>query len=102
RPGDTWFISGADRVPVHAVHLLVEELIAQVGPRLMERLELLAREVDVELGGDGNRPRLAPLERDGVDAAAIEIQDLLAVGRGRRRALATRGRRQLARDRRAA
>ena len=40
--GDARLVGRPHRVPVDAVHLLVEELIAQVGPRLLKRLDLLA------------------------------------------------------------
>ena len=59
----------------------VEEVVGENAPRLVEDRELLAREVDVELGGDGDRTRAA---RDSTlidaDAAVLEVVDLFAVG----------------------
>ncbi len=95
-------VLGAHGVPVHAVELVVVEAVAHVGPRLAEDLHLLLREVDVELGGDGDGPRHARLDRHHRDASLLEIEDLAAVRRELRVGLGAGRRRQLAGDRRLA
>ena len=63
RAGDARRVLRAHGVPVDAVELVVVEAVAHVGPRLAEDLHLLLREVDVDLGGDGDGPRLPRLDR---------------------------------------
>jgi len=48
--GHALAIHRAQPVPVGAVHLFIEEIVAQVRPRLVEDLELLLREVHVQFG----------------------------------------------------
>ena len=100
RAGDAGRVLRAHRVPVHAVELVVVEAVAHVGPRLAEDLHLLLREVDVELGGDRDRPGLTRFDRHHRDAALFEVENLAAVGRELRVGLGAGRRRQLARDRR--
>jgi hypothetical protein len=66
----------------------------------VERFELLAREVDVELRRHADRLRLALLERDVEHAAAIQVVHLFAVGGEVRAPLRAGRRRELPRDRR--
>ena len=80
RAGGVRLVLRLDRLPVDAVHLRVEEVVGENAPRLMEHRELLAREVDVDLGGHIDRARLPRLDVDDVDAAVLEVVDLLAVG----------------------
>ena len=90
RAGDEGRVLRAHRVPIHAVELVVVEAVAHVGPRLAEDLHLLLREVDVELGGDGDWPGHTCLDRHHRDAALFEVEDLAAVGRELRVGLGAR------------
>ena len=62
RAGDARCVLRAHGVPVDAVELVVVEAVAHVGPRLLEDLHLLLREVDVHLRRHRDRPRLARLD----------------------------------------
>jgi hypothetical protein len=56
------------------------KVVAQVGPCLPEHFHLLARKIDVHLSRYRERTR-ASFEINDADAAVIEVEDLLAVGR---------------------
>ena len=81
RAGDAWLVLAAHGLPVDAVELRIEEPVVQVRPGLMKDLPLLRLEFDVELGRDGDVLRLALLDRDGLDAVVVQVEDVLAVGR---------------------
>ncbi len=92
-------VSLARGLPVDAVELRVEEVVAQQRPRLVEHLLLLGREVHRQFGRHVERARIAPLDGRDLHAAGVEEIDLAAVGRELRVRLSPRRRRQLARDR---
>ena len=96
--GNSWRVFGSNRSPIDAVQIRVKEVIPQVRPRLIEDLGLLAREVDIHLGGDRKRSRIASLERHSVDATLHQVKHLFAVGRELRVAFEARRRCQLPRD----
>ena len=73
RAGDARAYAARDGVPVHAVELLVVEPVAQEVQACRKTSHLLLREVDVELRGHGERPRLARLDRARPDAALLEV-----------------------------
>src|SRR4051812_6476767 len=68
-------------VPVDTVHRRIRKVVAQPGPGLLKRLSLLAGEVDVHLGSDGDRAALRRLDGRGGDPAAIKVVNLLTIGR---------------------
>ncbi len=97
RAGDQRLILSADLVPVLAVKSRIVKVVAKVGPSLPKHFHLLARKIDVHLGRYRERTR-ASLEIDCADAAVVEIEDLLAVGRELRGGLRRRRRGQLLGD----
>ena len=86
-------------LPVHAVEIRIEEIVAEERPALLKHLQLLAGEVGRELRGDVQRPRLPRVDRDDVDPARVEVEHLAVVGRDLRAGLAAGRRRQLPRHR---
>src|SRR5690606_41476512 len=63
-------------VPIHAVHLLIVEVVAEVAPRLPEDLALLGVKRHVELEGDRHAARLARLDGEDLYPSTLEIPDL--------------------------
>ena len=66
--------------PVDAVEGRIEEVVAQKRPRFAEHLHLFSGEVRGEFRGDGKRARLAALSSRNLDASALEVIHLPAVG----------------------
>ena len=99
RAGGIRLVAPLDRVPIDAVHVRLEEVVGENAPRLVEDGELLAREVDVEVRGDGDGPHCARVDVDRVDAAVLEVVDLFAVRTELRALLEARRRRELTRHR---
>jgi hypothetical protein len=71
----------SNRVPVHAVELVVVETVPHVSPSLAEHFHLFLTEIDIHLGADSDLPRLTGLDRHEVDASLLEIKHFSAVGR---------------------
>src|SRR5205085_7359948 len=79
---DVWQKLVVNGLPVGPVKVRVVEVVAHVLPALLEDLCLLAREINVHLGGDRERARrLSLVERGDLNATVLDVEDLLAVGR---------------------
>ena len=74
-------VLGAHRIPVHAVHLLVEEVVAQLAPHEREELSRSAVKSTSSsaLTDTGRTARAGDI--DGGDASRLNVVDLLSIRR---------------------
>ncbi len=73
-------VPGLQRLPVHAVHLDVEELLQRLSPDVLEHVGALEILVEVHLRGQTHRRRLLRIEIHHRQLAVVEHVRLLALG----------------------